>query len=832
MKPGKLNFYAILISLFASIHVRAQYVTIPDANFVNWLNTHGFASCMSGNQLDTTCSSVVNEDSIDIHMQAIYDITGISYFDNLQYLSCYANYNISFLPPLPLGLNTLICGYNQISSLPPLPNSLLRLDIYSNHIGSLPSTLPPNLQQLIAGYNPLYSLPALPASIRILDCSNDSLSTLPSLPVSLRQFWCDHNQLTSLPAIPDTVNLMICSYNQLTALPALPDSLTYLHCNYNQLTDLPPLPSLLRTLNFSYNNVVTLSFNSQFPPLLRDLYCDHNLLTSLPILSDSLAFLSCTYNQLQSLPSLPDTMTALYINNNVNLTCLPPIYYLSLDLDWDTTAIQCLPNAIAGPFFSVPSVTGVPLCNYFNTNNCQIGYNISGMIYIDGNNNCLYDNGETVCNNIKVILYQNSIPVMTTFTDALGRYSFLTDTGTYTWAVDTAGMNYTVSCPLSFSYTAYIPNNTTYFTGNDFSLSCPPGFDVGVASVHQSGAAIAPGMHPSILAFAGDMSSFYNLQCATGVSGTVTVIIQGPASYYSTLPGSLTPTVSGDTLVFSISDFGLGNFYLDCGFKITVDSTANLGDSVCFDISVLPLAGDIIPANNHYMHCFSVVNSYDPNFKEVNPLNATPYSEVELTYTIHFQNTGTAPAQNIFITDTLDPSIDVASLQLLAYDHYPQVWVDGNIVTFNYPNINLPDSNSNEPASHGYVQYRVHRYPNLSPGTLIQNSANIYFDLNPSVTTNATQNIILSPVGISPTENHPVLFKIYPNPAGMKFNIESSNLNMESVHMFDVFGKKVFEQNLCKQKIEVDMSSYPDGIYFIVIRDEKNNLVKRKIIKI
>ena len=38
-----------------SIELNAQLVVLPDTNFVNWLDTSGFSSCLNGNQLDTTC---------------------------------------------------------------------------------------------------------------------------------------------------------------------------------------------------------------------------------------------------------------------------------------------------------------------------------------------------------------------------------------------------------------------------------------------------------------------------------------------------------------------------------------------------------------------------------------------------------------------------------------------------------------------------------------------------------------------------------------------------------------------------------------------------------
>src|SRR5438093_2053651 len=45
-----------------------------------------------------------------------------------------------------------------------------------------------------------------------------------------------------------------------------------------------------------------------------------------------------------------------------------------------------------------------------------------------------------------------------------------------------------------------------------------------------------------------------------------------------------------------------------------------------------------------------------------------------------------------------------------------------------FPNINLTDSGSNEPASHGFIQYKIKLQTGVPAGTQIQNTAYIYFE--------------------------------------------------------------------------------------------------------
>ena len=123
-------------------------------------------------------------------------------------------------------------------------------------------------------------------------------------------------------------------------------------------------------------------------------------------------------------------------------------------------------------------------------------------------------------------------------------------------------------------------------------------------------------------------------------------------------------------------------------------------------VNTLPVSLDI----NEY--------HFDPNEKTVYPLNSLDINgDHWLTYSIDFQNTGTAPADNIYITDTLDANLDLATFTLTGYSNQPFVQVINNVAKFNFPNINLPDSLSNEPGSHGYVQYKIKSKPRiLSPG--------------------------------------------------------------------------------------------------------------------
>lgn len=79
MKRSKL---LILIGIAFLGKTRAQFVTISDPAFANRLQQL-FTSCMNGNQLDTSCTQVINASVLNVSGSNISNLEGIQYFDNL-----------------------------------------------------------------------------------------------------------------------------------------------------------------------------------------------------------------------------------------------------------------------------------------------------------------------------------------------------------------------------------------------------------------------------------------------------------------------------------------------------------------------------------------------------------------------------------------------------------------------------------------------------------------------------------------------------------------------------------------------------------------------------
>ncbi len=146
--------------------------------------------------------------------------------------------------------------------------------------------------------------------------------------------------------------------------------------------------------------------------------------------------------------------------------------------------------------------------------------------------------------------------------------------------------------------------------------------------------------------------------------------------------------------------------------------------------------------------CQENKGSFDPNDKNPYPTGTGPNFEIEpntdLDYHIRFQNTGTDTAFTVVIRDTISPHLDINSIQPGASSHsYEFDLIGDGAIKFTFNDILLPDSNINEPASHGFVKFRINQEQDVAPGTIINNTAFIYFDFNEPIQTNNVFHTII-----------------------------------------------------------------------------------------
>lgn len=634
-------------------------------------------------------------------------------------------------------------------------------------------------------------------SLGYLDCHSNMLSYIPPLPSTLIDLNCLNNQLSSLPDLPNTLNSLNCAMNQLTSLPTLPTSLTNLICAKNQLANLPTLPSLL-----------------------SDIRCGGNMLSSLPILPSSLLLLFCEYNQLISLPILPNTLIHLNCSFNPNLSCIPSKLGNMNSLSFSNTNITCLPNRFNCIQYDI-NPNSLPLCT--PQSGCFSSYNIDGNVHQYITSNCLQDSitPGTGLVNIKLLLQQNGQTVQQTYTDIHGEYVLKTDSNIgYTITVDTNGLQLNVSCPTSFNRNVVLTITDSLKLNENFGLECKGRVDVGVSSIQGR---FRAGSVSNVNIVAGDIiKQYYNANCASNVAGTVVISFTGSVTYVNPAVGALTPTsVSGNTLSYTVNDFSalpLNAFDI----ILATDTHAVIGSLICITVNV-STAVDINLANNTLSQCFQVVNSYDPNAKEVYPKYISRNGDW-LTYTVHFQNTGNDTAYDIVVRDTLSNFVDANSFQFLASSHEKKIiQIKGNAVAFTFPNINLVDSATNPAGSQGWFQFKVKTKSTLQLLTNINNTAFIYFDFNPAIKTN-TATTVVEPLGINETENASVL-QLYPNPNNGSFTLHTQNQIGQAWQLTDVLGRPLAKGVVEKEYELILLKGSNAGVYIFTCAGQQIRLI-------
>lgn len=149
--------------------------------------------------------------------------------------------------------------------------------------------------------------------------------------------------------------------------------------------------------------------------------------------------------------------------------------------------------------------------------------------------------------------------------------------------------------------------------------------------------------------------------------------------------------------------------------------------------------------------CQEIVGSFDPNEKLSNPegIGLVKYisPEDQLEYQINFQNTGNDTAYIVVIKDQLPVELDISTVNSGSSNHAYSLKINNDrILEWTFDNIMLPDSNINEPASHGFVKFKVNQIKNNPNGTLIINKAFIYFDQNYPVQTNMVSQTVYDTV--------------------------------------------------------------------------------------
>lgn len=244
---------------------------------------------------------------------------------------------------------------------------------------------------------------------------------------------------------------------------------------------------------------------------------------------------------------------------------------------------------------------------------------------------------------------------------------------------------------------------------------------------------------------------------------------------------------------------------------------------------------------NEFEYNIEMRCAYDPNDKLVSPsrqievsepfslVNYTTFDE-DLFYTIRFQNTGNDAAYDIVIRDTLDANLDASTFKIVSSSH-PEVLnvsiEEEQNITFEFKDIFLPDSTTNFDASNGYVSYMIRTKEGLAEETPIQNTASIFFDFNPPIVTNTTENLMVSqlPTTSSVNENHQLDIQVFPNPTDGKVYLSGVDFQEAIISVHDLTGRLILVEKSGAN--ELVLPKTVSGMLFLTIETEEGTAVER-----
>jgi uncharacterized repeat protein (TIGR01451 family) len=244
------------------------------------------------------------------------------------------------------------------------------------------------------------------------------------------------------------------------------------------------------------------------------------------------------------------------------------------------------------------------------------------------------------------------------------------------------------------------------------------------------------------------------------------------------------------------------------------------------------------------IYCGQVTAPYDPNDKTGFPLGVGTNPDIrqnqQIEYLIRFQNVGSDTAVNVVIRDTLTTDLNIFTVQSGVSSHPYEFRMYGpRVLEWKFNNIMLPDSNTNEPASNGFVKFTVEQNPDLPFGTVIENSAAIYFDFEAPVITNTYFHTIHDfsiNVSVEPIEGEDrfVDVKVIPNPFNNTAQLKLEGLeytdNLE-LEIFNLNGQRIqFLNNSQNGQFQLSKGEMSQGIYFFSVHQNGKVVARGKMV--
>ena len=585
----------------------------------------------------------------------------------------------------------------------------------------------------------------------------------------------------------------------------------WLDCSGNNISDLSVLNSFpyFYTLECSNNNLTNLDLSNFYS--ITNLYCSYNQLTSLDLSNTLYTVMNvvAANNNLITLNIKNGTagVNGLYIENNPNLShvCVndnQEAFYVSYFQSASTTQVGVPANIAVNSYCNF-----TPGGNYFT---------INGTAHFDADSNgcSVLDSGYA---NFKVAI-SNGTTTLTTLTNTGGFYETYVPAGNYTITPQIENSSYFTVTPVSA--TVDFPTQASPFA-QDFCVTANGIFhDLEVAIVPIGVA--RPGFDASYkIQYKNKGTQTENANLVFNYNDLVMDYLTASTNPTSQNTGALNWNLG------TLQPFQTGSITVNFNLNTPTESpTLNGGDVLPFSSTINGLFTDETPSDNTFILNQTVVNSYDPNDKTCLEGIVVDQNKIGdyLHYQIRFENTGTYPAQNIVVRDTIDATkFDISTLEMVNASHNCKTKITDDKVEFIFENINLPfDDATND----GYIVFKIKTKSTLTVGESVSNTASIYFDYNFPIVTNTATSAFQNLSNEDFSSENKVL--LYPNPVKNTLFLTSKN-NIDSIIIYDIQGRKIQDNIVNSNELRLDTNGLIKGCYFIEIIFQNQKMTKKFI---
>ncbi|MBK9275625.1 MAG: hypothetical protein IPM49_13945 [Flavobacteriales bacterium] len=446
--------------------------------------------------------------------------------------------------------------------------------------------------------------------------------------------------------------------------------------------------------------------------------------------------------------------------------------------------------------------------------NCGL---LSGSLFIDNDQDCLQD-GSEVGVPYRVLEVQPGPEYA--ITDHDGRFARNLPNGAYTVLPQGTGVDLVPLCPAVQPVPFTVATDTVSLDLADSSL-----VSLDVEAYSWAGAA-RPGFVHLVHLSARNHS--------TQLAGPLTLVLtHDPVmTFVSAVPPP--STVNGNVLEWSVPSLAaLSWFSASVQLQVPPDPLL-IGQPYTHQVTVDQQVPDADPANDADVVADIITGSYDPNDKAAFTSSGTSEqhylidADTHIDYRIRFQNTGTDTAFTVVITDTIDASLDLSTfVQGLASHPFSVSFKPHRVVEWRFANILLPDSGTNEPASHGLVTFRITPHLPVTPGTELRNNADIFFDFNPPIRTNDALLVAEFSTGL-PAAMEEAL-GVFPVPADERITVVPPlGRVVAQLQVIAADGRTVMQGG---PSPEVDVRALRPGAYVVMVRTTDGGLWRTRFSK-